>query len=267
MKEDVYRLLQRDTSRSLIRFSIAGTTYPDRGYEIYRAAGKMACIEYIESGKGTVHIGNETFHPKAGDSYFLQADQEHHYHSDPSDPWKKHFINLSGNLLHSLTEGYGLSGIYYYEKLDLSEEFAALLALAKKENEDHTEAFILLLNRMFIKMRRHVKEGGKRESIAERTKDYLDMHVSSRFSMDDLCAHVGRSESQVIRLFKKEYGETPYGYVLRKRLSLAKHLLLETSLTVAQIAEKLSFSDEYYFSSFFKEKVGVSPSLYRKGEK
>ncbi len=50
-------------------------------------------------------------------------------------------------------------------------------------------------------------------------------------------------------------------------IALAKKLLLDTALTVAQIAETLTFSDEYYFSGLFKEKVGVPPSVYRKGEK
>jgi AraC-like DNA-binding protein len=57
---------------------------------------------------------------------------------------------------------------------------------------------------------------------------------------------------------------TPYAYVLGKKLELAKKLLDNTNLTVKQISEKLCFSDEYYFSSLFKNKIGVSPSVYRK---
>ena len=267
MKEDVYRLLQKDSSKSLIRISIAGTTYPDRGYRISRQGGTgVACIEYVEEGTGTVHIDGKTFHPTAGDSYFLQAGTDQHYYADPISPWKKHFINLSGKLLKSMTEGYGLSGIYYYEGLDLSVEFSELLALARQEEEDHTEALILLLNRIFFKMHRHNKGREGEESLAARMRDFLDTRIEASVCMEELCAFAKRSESQVIRLFKKAYGTTPYSYVLNKRISLAKHLLRETSLTTAQIAERLNFSDEYYFSSIFKRKVGISPSRYRKGD-
>jgi two-component system response regulator YesN len=39
---------------------------------------------------------------------------------------------------------------------------------------------------------------------------------------------------------------------------------VDTSLSVKEVAQKLCFSDEYYFSNIFKEKVGCSPSQYRK---
>ena len=83
------------------------------------------------------------------------------------------------------------------------------------------------------------------------------------FRMEMLCDRVGLSESQTIRLFKKAYGKTPYAYLFERRVWLARHLLRETSLSVSQIAEKLAFSDEYYFSGLFKKKTGVSPSAYR----
>ena len=72
------------------------------------------------------------------------------------------------------------------------------------------------------------------------------------------------SESQTIRLFKKNFGTTPYTYVLNKKINFAKKLLIDTNLSVKEISTKLCFSDEYYFSNIFKEKVGCSPSQYRR---
>ena len=60
---------------------------------------------------------------------------------------------------------------------------------------------------------------------------------------------------------------TPYAYVLGKRIDLSKKLLVDTNLTVKQIADKLCFTDEYYFSNLFKRKVGVSPAAYRRAER
>ena len=77
---------------------------------------------------------------------------------------------------------------------------------------------------------------------------------------------MSRSESQTIRIFKRAYGVTPYAYLLEKKLDLAGQLLRDTNLSVREIAEKLSFADEYYFSNVFKKKTGVSPSVYRRGK-
>jgi YesN/AraC family two-component response regulator len=50
---------------------------------------------------------------------------------------------------------------------------------------------------------------------------------------------------------------------LEKKISFAKKLLVDTSLSVKQISDKLCFSDEYYFSNIFKKKTGQTPSQYR----
>ncbi len=266
MKEEVYHITQKSENKKIIRFSLAGTTFPDKSYRIHRPSSYTACIEYIEEGCGTVELDGEIFHPRAGDSYFLQTGRHHLYFSDKDTPWKKHFINVSGKLLESLAEGYGLSRTAYFKGLDLKDELSRIIALAKETERDRTRELIGVLNEIFFKMHHHL---GNRSapSTAERMKDFLDARVTEKFGIGQLCEHIGRSESQTIRLFKEAYGVTPYRYMLDKKLSFAKKLLLDTALTVAQIAETLGFSDEYYFSGLFKEKVGIPPSVYRKGGK
>ena len=68
----------------------------------------------------------------------------------------------------------------------------------------------------------------------------------------------------MIRIFKKIYGVTPYEYLIELRLQTAKILLKDTNLTIKEIADKLVFFDEHYFSSIFLKKVGVRPGVYRK---
>ena len=108
-----------------------------------------------------------------------------------------------------------------------------------------------------------IKDEKSTPSIAESMKEYLNIHISSKFKLEDLCSHISMSESQTIRIFKEAYGITPYAYVLDKKIKLAKDMLINTNLPIKQIAYKLSFADEYYFSNIFKNKVGVSPRKYR----
>ncbi len=263
MNEDVYKINQRSESRELIQFQICGTTFPDKGYEISRPHSAIACIEYIEAGCGTVELDGEVFHPVAGDSYFLQAGKSQHYFSSEKSPWKKHFINISGRLVEGMTEGYGLSGTSYFEGLDLSEEMARIIEIGKR-GEDETEQLISIINTIFFKMYNHTKKSVGSTSLGARMKDFLNSGLMQPFRIDSLCRYIGKSESQTIRIFKSAYGITPYAYVLKKKLSLAKELLCGTHLSIKEIAEKLCFADEYYFSTLFKEKTGISPSEYRK---
>ena len=192
---------------------------------------------------------------------------DQNYYSEPQTPWKKHFINFSGRLAESLISGYGLSDECHFEGLDLSAELSEIIEIAKRESEDSTHEIILILNEIFIKMHAHANRATEpTKKLALEMKNFLSRRITHKFSNAELCKHISKSESQMIKIFKSAYGITPYNYVLNKRIQLAKKLLLNTSLTVKEIAYKLSFTDEYYFSGLFKSKVGVSPILYRKGE-
>ena len=264
VNEKVYYVTQTGSARELLNIQMCGITYPDRNYEICRKNSDVACIEYIEKGMGIVEIDGQTFCPNEGDSYFLQVGTKHHYFSDGENPWQKVFINVSGNLLDSLIEGYGLKNIYFFRGLDLKEEMRHVIKLAKENSEDCTEQIICILNQIFFKMRAHIKCTDPTLDVAERMKDYLRNHAASRFKIEKLCQYISRSESQTIKIFKAAYGITPYAYFLERKIKLAKDMLLNTNLSVKQIANALSFSDEYYFSNVFKQKTGVSPSKYRK---
>ena len=264
--EEIYYINQSNRSRDILNIQMCGITYPDRNYEIGRENSNVACIEYIEKGAGAVQIEDQTFYPEEGDSYFLQVGTTHRYHSDRENPWQKVFINVSGSLLDSLIEGYGLKSIYYFKGLDLKEELHRIFTLAKETDTDCTEEIICLLNRIFFKMREQIKGQDHTSDTAEKMKEYLRNHAAGRFSLDALCKYISRSESQTIKIFKEAYGITPYAYFLSKKIKLAQDMLLSTNLSVKQIAAHLRFADEYYFSNIFKKKTGRSPTQYRKKE-
>ena len=264
MKEDIYQINQKNDMKDILRLTICGITYPDKSYEIFRTRSNTACIEYVEQGTGTVQVNNKVFHPVEGDSYFIYQGQKHHYYSDKENPWKKYFINLSGSLIESFTEGYRIKDIYHFQGLNLKKELCEIIELSKNPENDSTEEIICILNTIFIKMHNHIKEKSSASQIAEEMKNYLSIHSSGKFKIEDLCRHISKSESQTIRIFKNAYGITPYAYVLNKKISLAKNMLLNTNLSVKEIAYKLCFADEYYFSNIFKSKTGMSPTRFRK---
>lgn len=266
MSEDVYYFNQRSENKDIIRFHICGITYPDKNYSIKRQCSDIACIEYIEDGTGSVNAGDSKFCPCEGDSYFLHTGIRHHYFSDKEKPWKKYFVNVSGSLLESLIDGYKLNNIYYFPNLDIKNELCRIIELSKNSAHDCTAGLIAVINEIFLKMHSSVAGMSAYDGIAREMKDFLNTQITEKFKIDKLCRHVSRSESQTIRIFKNAYGVTPYSYVLDKKISLAKRLLKNTNLSVKQIAAKLNFADEYYFSNFFKQKVGVTPSKYRKTE-
>ena len=84
------------------------------------------------------------------------------------------------------------------------------------------------------------------------------------FRVESLCADTGFSHAQLLRLFKKNYGETPMHYLIEKRMELAKELLEETALPVCSVAYSCGYSDELHFMKCFKRYTGMTALAYRK---
>lgn len=67
--------------------------------------------------------------------------------------------------------------------------------------------------------------------------------------------------------FRKEFDISPKKYILTVRLNLAKKLLLNSNLSIADIAQQTGFSDINYFSRYFKRNTGYTPTQYKNNGK
>jgi AraC-like DNA-binding protein len=92
---------------------------------------------------------------------------------------------------------------------------------------------------------------------------HIAAHYGENLTLDSLARVATVSPSHLIRLFKRQMGTTPPDYLLRYRISRAKELLAETTLTSATVARRVGFNSESNFSYRFKQIVGQGPRAYR----
>lgn len=249
---------------------IAGLSYCDGTYHILRPRSPQCTVEYILDGTGTVRHGGKLYHPEKGDVYLLGCEEDHDYESDEEHPWKKIWFNASGPLVNTLIEQYGLRDRVVIDgtgTLPFFEKIVNLCREGKTESEINTRAAVIC-HELFQVLNRNVRTTPRSENgDAILLKNYLDVHASEAVSAETLAALIFKSKSQTLRLFKKAYALTPYEYLIEVRLNRAKVLLRDSGLSVKEIAYRVGFNDEHYFSFFFKQKCGLTPSAYRKGEK
>ena len=81
--------------------------------------------------------------------------------------------------------------------------------------------------------------------------------------MDQLARHAGVSRSTLAERFSALVGYSPLRYLTLWRMQLASRLLIETTLSVAEIGRQVGYEAEPAFSRRFKRVVGVSPSEWR----
>lgn len=104
-------------------------------------------------------------------------------------------------------------------------------------------------------------------SISRQVMLYLKESFSRPISISEIAAALGTSRRTLSRKFKAETGTTITAKLAEIRLSEAKRLLADSTMSVSEIARSSGFESEYYFSAAFKRRLGVSPLAYRKTHK
>ena len=91
---------------------------------------------------------------------------------------------------------------------------------------------------------------------------YLEHTKSINPSLAEIAEEVHVNPIYLQRIFKKTTGVSPRQYLLNKKITQAKNLLLISKKTYAEIALVSGFSSQSYFNYIFKREVGMTPSEY-----
>lgn len=168
------------------------------------------------------------------------------FHPERSDTAR---LRLSGGGYHGVKALADSMLTEYAEKLPgwqtfMRANFSSLVALLTRlKMEDSEEAGLSRLNGVL---------------------SYIETNFRTQIRMNKLAKISGLSESQLHRLFKKAYGTSPIDYLIKVRVEEARRLLLlkGKSMSIADLATAIGFTDGNYLCRVFKKATGVSPRHY-----
>lgn len=108
----------------------------------------------------------------------------------------------------------------------------------------------------------------RREALVamRRVRDRIDREFAAPLSVEELARGAHMSAGHLSREFRRIYGESPYSYVMTRRVERAMTLLRRGDLSVTEICFAVGFSSLGTFSTRFTELVGVTPSAYRRDQ-
>jgi len=225
-------------------------------------------VEYVYDGRGYLETNDSSCAPLKDSVYILHKHSTHKYWPERSAPWKKIFFVADGELMEYLFRIYRLDKVYHIPDCpQLKKYFEEMMRLRHGKGTIHSQAAIVF--------HRFLEEAdtlihGQAENIPKDVLElriYLDNSIEEKANLEDFCGKIHRSSAYMIRQFKSFFGFTPYDYLMKKRIETAKLLLHHSSLSIKEIAAHLKFSDQFYFSNYFKRKTGISPQKYKKGER
>jgi AraC-like DNA-binding protein len=97
-----------------------------------------------------------------------------------------------------------------------------------------------------------------------RVRDRIDREYARPLNVEALAAGVHMSSGHLSRQFREAFGESPYSYLMTRRIERAMALLRRGDLNVTEVCFEVGCSSLGTFSTRFSELVGMSPSEYRR---
>lgn len=126
------------------------------------------------------------------------------------------------------------------------------------------EILILLLRICGYKERTVRSEKNPGDYQLGLAKKYISDNIEQGLSVADVADYCHISPRQLSRVFIRADGISPANYIRSEKMKKVSEYLKNSDLSLKQISEKFSFSDEYYFNSSFKKFFGIPPLAYRK---
>ena len=101
-------------------------------------------------------------------------------------------------------------------------------------------------------------------ALLRRVRDRIDREYAQPLDVEALARGVNMSAGHLSRQFRLAYGESPYSYLMTRRIERAMTLLRRGDLSVTEVCFAVGCSSLGTFSTRFSELVGVPPSTYRR---
>jgi AraC-like DNA-binding protein len=202
---------------------------------------------------------------KPGQVFLLHLKGDHAYTTGPEGFVHKRFARIVGPALDVILSGSGLDRIDVVEANN-PEVIVTCIRRAIRLLRDKPAGFEKTLSALAYEILNELAASShaRRSSPVQAAVDYVHQHISEPITNDDLAAVAGVSTSYLIRTFTKETGNTPLQYHQRNRMQLAWNLLKRGSVQVKEVAQRVGFDDQLYFSKVFKKTYGLSPRRMRK---
>ncbi|MNO82149.1 HTH-type transcriptional regulator YesS [compost metagenome] len=108
------------------------------------------------------------------------------------------------------------------------------------------------------------KTNSQFRGLSEKITAIVNTEYDQELTLEIIGERLHYNPNYLSRIFKKEYGTAFSEYLVSYRLEVAKKWLIETDMTIKDIAERLQYNNPQNFIRSFRKKEHVTPGIYRK---
>jgi len=232
---------------------------------------------YCAKGKGWFEIDGRRQDLLSGRALLVPKGQPHAYGTAGKNPWSIHWVHFTGDdaacytsLLphgeHVISVAPAISG-------RLQRLFRECYSVF---TDGHTQSRILfaaqaLRHLLALLFYNNPAFSPGTPTASHRSFDHIIVHMrqhlDGNLSLRDIARKANFSTARFSSLFKAQTGFSPVEYYIRLRIQAACRLFDTTALNVGEVATRVGYPDQYYFSRIFSKIMAMPPAVYRKAKK
>ncbi len=222
---------------------------------------------YITRGRGKFKSGEKETRIDSGTMFMLFPGVKHWYSPDDDSGWDEYWVCFDGDYPRILVEKGFFSpsqAVFPVGHNDtILQDYIDILELTERGTDvfqPKLGAIIIDILALLLEKSHDQETASGRAQIVDKAKFLFEEHLFRSIDMKDFAAGLAIEYATFRRIFKDHTGLSPYQYYLGLKIQKAKELLEEGVYSIKEIAYKLSFENQYYFSRIFKSKTGYSPT-------
>ena len=220
----------------------------------------QSLLIYCLDGIGLYRLGETTYRIGEGDILYIPAHFTHGYECDPVIGWNIKWMHFSGSYAENLLRIAGFSAVRPVRNIGLNKPISSnfdrlsriLISKSMNYSIDATRTFLDILIELI-----------KVSEPQDITKHLLEAVTLESSDLESSAKQAGYSKFHFCRLFKKATGVSPWTYAVSLKLDKAKELLMNSDVSVKEVALTVGINDPNYFTRIFAKYAGMSPVKYR----
>ncbi|WP_312371067.1 AraC family transcriptional regulator [Lachnoclostridium sp.] len=226
-------------------------------------------IHFVLHGQGAYHVNGSVYHVGEGEGFLIHPGVTTLYCADDQNPWEYCWIGFDGYDVPTVLKLSGLSHTSlilkdYSNGMLQKDLFSLILAFTERQGNDLF--YLGLLYRCLSYICRPIQAplGVVYENYISRAMDYIHNNYTYDIRVTDIAKFICIDRTYLYKLFINATALSPQEYLIQYRIKIAQQLLLESDLSVSEIAYSCGFRDASSFNKHFKKHLQIKPLKYRK---
>lgn len=244
-----------------------GHFYCNGDYYIKRESYPPLLLAYVCAGTLCLELSGEHYEAGAGQIVLFDCREPHHYYA--KDFAEFFYLHFDGPEAHGLcrylnkSNGVVMSGP---RSAEVRRAFESMLQFYERGGNESVFAssariyqLVSLLDNPVSAPRQQKNDDAIMRAIA-----YIRSHVGKKITLHELAQLCGLSDYYFSHLFKDITGQSPSEYIIHSRIDESRALLVNTDLSVAEIAHRVGYPNSSNLITLFTQRLGSSPAQFRK---